>query len=173
MKFVAKSKHVKNGNIYIGVAIVVMVVLFFSSSQTYEQQSQLSLLEKLLKNEPFKARLSQISFSYAGSPVSIKESGYFSFVEFFIRKGAHFGTYFILGGSWFLGLQPRIKNMGLTALVSWLAATGYAGLDEFHQMLTGGRTPLFQDVMLDSMGALTAIVICLVVMLIKRVRKGS
>lgn len=169
----AKNKHVKNGNVYITVAIVVMVVLFISSSQTYEQQSQLSLLEKLLKNEPFKESLSKISFSYADSPVSIEESGYFSFVEFFIRKGAHFGTYFILGASWFLGLQPRIKNIGITALVSWLAATGYAGLDEFHQMLTGGRTPLFQDVMLDSMGALTAIMICLMVILFKRMRKGS
>ena len=59
--------------------------------------------------------------------------------------------------------MPRIKGLFLTAVVSWLAATGYAGLDEFHQMITGGRTPLFQDVMLDAMGALTAIVICLVV----------
>lgn len=168
----AKNKHVKNGNIYIGVAIVMMLILFFSSSQTYEQQSQLSLLEKLLKSEPFKESLSKISFSYADSPVSIKESGYFGFVEFFIRKGAHFGTYFILGGSWFLGLQPRIKNIAISGLVSWLAATGYAGLDEFHQMLTGGRSPLFQDVMLDSMGALTAVMLCLLVILFKRMRKG-
>ncbi len=55
------------------------------------------------------------------------------------------------------------RSVFLTAVVSWLVATGYAGLDEFHQMITGGRTPLFQDVMLDAMGALTAIVICLVV----------
>lgn len=171
MMGVAKSKQFKNGNIYIGVAIVMMIVLFISSSQTYEQQSQISLLEKLLKNQPFKEGLSKISFSYAGSPVSIKEKGYFDFVEFFIRKGAHFGTYFILGGSWFLGLQPRIKNSGITALVSWLAATGYAGFDEFHQMLTGGRSPLFEDVMLDSMGALTAIVSCLAVLLIRRLKK--
>ncbi len=62
-------------------------------------------------------------------------------LNFFIRKGAHFGTYFLLGGSWFIGLVPRIKGLFLTAVVSWLAATGYAGLDEFHQMITGGRTP--------------------------------
>ena len=47
----------------------------------------------------------------------------------------------------------------LSAFFGWLAATGYAGMDEYHQMLTGGRTPLFQDVMLDSAGALTAVLL--------------
>ena len=93
---------------------------------------------------------------YGGSPVSIEESGYFKFVEFFIRKGAHFGTYFILGGSLFLGINPRVKHLGISFMYAWLGATGYAALDEFHQMLTGGRTPLFQDVMLDSSGAMLA-----------------
>ncbi len=156
------TKHIKNGNVYLGVAIVMMIILFISSSQTYEKQSQIALLEKILKNQPFKDALSGISFTYGGSEVSIAASGYFKFVEFFIRKGAHFFTYFILGGSFYLGLFPRIKSIWLTGLVSWLAATGYAGLDEFHQMVTGGRTPLFQDVMLDSIGALTACVIAMV-----------
>ncbi|RDC48661.1 VanZ family protein, partial [Acinetobacter sp. RIT592] len=43
-----------------------------------------------------------------------------------------------------------------------------AGLDEFHQMLTGDRSPMFQDVMLDSMGALTAVVICILFTFIKK-----
>ncbi|NSV41957.1 VanZ family protein [Enterococcus faecalis] len=157
------KNYLKDSNLYLVIAFVIMAILFFSSSQTYEQQSQVGLLDKLLSSHPFEEQLKNISFQYAGSEVSIQASGYSKFVEFFIRKGAHFGTYFLLGGSWFIGLVPRIKGLFLTAVVSWLAATGYAGLDEFHQMITGGRTPLFQDVMLDAMGALTAIVICLVV----------
>ena len=93
----------------------------------------------------------------------MKDSGYLKFVEFFIRKGAHFTTYFILGMSFFLGLYPKTKIILLTGLVSWLSATGYAALDEFHQMLTGGRTPLFQDVVLDSVGAAVAVVIFMTV----------
>ncbi len=54
----------------------------------------------------------------------------------------------------------QAKNLWLTAILAWLSATGYAGLDEFHQMMTGGRTPMFQDVMLDSIGALTAVILC-------------
>ncbi|NRG22266.1 VanZ family protein, partial [Klebsiella michiganensis] len=94
-----------------------------------------------------------------GSEISIAEKGYFSFVEFFIRKGAHFFTYFVLGGSLFLTLVFRKQPYWLAAFFAWLAATGYAGIDEYHQMLTGGRTPLFQDVMLDSAGPLTAVLL--------------
>lgn len=153
------EKQFKNGNAYVIIALLMMGILFYSSSQTYEEQSAIPLLEKLLKTEPFKNSLSTVSFTYGGSPVSIETSGYFKFVEFFIRKGAHFGTYFILGGSLFLGINPRLKHLGLAFLYAWLAATGYAALDEFHQMLTGGRSPLFEDVVLDSTGALFACII--------------
>lgn len=162
------KKNFKNGNAYLVIALLMMAILFFSSSQTYEQQSQIGLLKTLLAGEPFKAQLSNIKLVYAGSPVSIEAQGYFNFVEFFIRKGAHFGSYFVLAGAWYLGLQPRLKNIGLAGLVGWLAATGYAGLDELHQMYTGGRSPMFEDVALDSLGALTAVALILAVTLIKR-----
>ncbi|OTN75102.1 hypothetical protein A5886_000146 [Enterococcus sp. 8G7_MSG3316] len=159
------KKLLKDSNFYFFVALAVIAVLFISSSQTYEQQSQIGLLSRLLKDEPFKEWLSGISFSYAGSEVSIDARGYFSFVEFFIRKGAHFFTYFLLSGSLFFVLVYRKVPFWLAAFFAWLAATGYAGIDEYHQMLTGGRTPLFQDVMLDSAGALTAVLICWLVCL--------
>lgn len=152
------------------IAFIVFAILFYSSSQTYEQQSQVSLLSKILANEPFKEKLSGINFSYAGNEVSIATKGYFSFVEFFIRKGAHFGTYFILGVMLFLGLNKRMKGFFILSLVSWLTATGYAGLDEFHQMLTGDRTPLIEDVMLDSVGALTGVVLCLLIFMLKELK---
>ena len=117
----------------------------------------------------FKQFFSGISFNYAGSEVSIAAKGYVKFVEFFIRKAAHFTTYFILGGSLYLGLLPKLKQKSsvLGLAFAWLAATGYAATNEFHQMLTGGRTPLFQDVMLDSCGALTA---CLLIILVHKLR---
>lgn len=165
------KKNFKSGQVFLVIMFIMMGILFFSSSQTYAQQSQISLLKKILVNEPFKEQLSNIKFIYAGAPVSIAASGYFKFVEFFIRKGAHFLCYFILGGSFFLGLQPRLKQLGLSSLFAWLAATGYAGLDEFHQLITGGREALIQDVALDSLGALTAVVLLVSVSLVKGLRK--
>lgn len=154
------KKGIKNGNTYLIIGFVVMAILFYSSSQSYEEQSQIGLLMALFKNEPLKDWLSKISFVYAGSEVSIQAKGYFAFIEFFVRKFAHFGTYFVLGGSFCLGLFPKLNSLALAAFFGWMAATGYAGMDEFHQMMTNGRTPLFQDVMLDSIGALTAVILC-------------
>ncbi len=136
-----------------------MILLFISSAQTYQQQTSVPFLARWLHDQPFKQQLAGISFTYVDQKVSIASSGYFKFIEFFIRKGAHFGSYFLIGLGGYMGYRSRIKQTGLTMIVVWLAATGYAALDEFHQSLTGGRTPLFQDVLLDACGALTAIVL--------------
>ncbi|KRM21210.1 VanZ family protein [Latilactobacillus graminis] len=152
-------------------ALVMIAILFYSSSMTYHEQTSVPTLARLLKNEPFKDWLSQFSFHYAGSQQSVKAAGYFKFVEFFIRKGAHFGTYCLLAVFSYLGLRPRVIGSGLTFVFSWLATTGYAAFDEFHQMLTGDRTPLFQDVMLDSIGALTGIVIVCALLWIFKLKK--
>ena len=41
--------------------------------------------------------------------------------------------------------------------------TGLAAFDEFHQGLTGGRTPSVTDVILDSAGALTGALIVVII----------
>ncbi|PAB01463.1 VanZ family protein [Enterococcus canintestini] len=164
------KRNFKNPYLYLLIGLATMAVLFISSSQTYQQQSQVGLLEKLLKNEPLKNSLHNIAFNYAGSEVSIAAKGYFSFVEFFIRKGAHFITYFILGGSFTLALYYKQKNFWWGSFFGVLSATGYAALDEFHQMLTGDRTPLFQDVILDMTGAFTAVLIILGYLLLTKKR---
>lgn len=166
-------KNHRNGRLYFVVALAVMIILFYSSSMTYQEQSQVSTIQQFLTTQPFKTQLSQIAFQYGDSEVSIQAQGYSKFIEFFIRKGAHFFTYFVLGGSLYLGLYPNLKNSakGLSLIFATLAATGYAATDEFHQMLTGGRTPLFQDVMLDAVGALTATVILTIVLSFKQRRK--
>ena len=156
-----KSK-LKDPKVYTVLAVVIMIVLFYSSSQTYTQQSSVPFLQKWLSSQPFSNKLQSIAFEYGGTEVSIKAMGYYKFIEFFIRKAAHFFTFFILGGSLFLVLNSKIKQTIWSLFFSWMSATGYAAMDEFHQMLTGDRTPLFQDVMLDSVGALTACVMLVI-----------
>lgn len=56
------KKLLKEPNFYFCIALAVMVILFISSSQTYEQQSQIGLLSRILKNEPLKEWLEKISF---------------------------------------------------------------------------------------------------------------
>ena len=105
-------------------------------------------------------------------------------VTFFVRKGAHFTEYLILGVLLFLlyhEWRPKIfqpaqakdnwKQVCLHRvwLGAWITGTLYAASDEFHQMFTGGRSPQVRDVCIDSSGAAVGCLIALVItMLIAR-----
>lgn len=158
----------KKDNGYIFLALAIMVILFYSSSQPYEDQSITTMLDQLLAKEPMKNLLSGIQFNYADSEVSIQALGYSKFIEFFIRKAAHFVTYFLLGLFWFLGLKNKLSGPILTIFISWMLATGYAALDEFHQGLTPNRTPLLQDIQLDSIGAATGVILAMLLFTIHK-----
>lgn len=145
------------------LAIFIMGVLFISSSMTYQQQTSIPLLQKYLASKPFESIINQINFHYGNTWVSVNNGGYFKVVEFFIRKLAHFSTYFLLGAGLFIGLEKKIKNRFVTASIVYIFAILYAASDEFHQMLTGGRTPMVQDVVLDSLGALCAIFLIIII----------
>lgn len=150
-----KSSWKENG--YLILACVIMVGLFYSSSMSYEQQSVTPLLNRLFVNEPLKQLLAPVRFGYAGKEISIHALGYSAFIEFFLRKGAHFFIYFLLGLSWFMGLKEKLDSVPLALFLAFLLAAGYASFDEFHQGLTPGRTPLLEDIYLDWAGAATGI----------------
>jgi VanZ family protein len=167
----------KNKKIWIALsflcALIIMLTLFKSSSETYDQQTIVPWLDKILAGRPFEGILSHISFNYAGSEISIAAKGYSSFVEFFIRKGAHFFTYFIMGGSLFVGV------LGVTKKYKWAFSIGlflpliFAATDEYHQFLTGGRTPLVQDVILDFVGATVGVTVVFLVLKQLKKRQNS
>ncbi len=135
---------------------------------TYHQQTSVPFLEKYLTGKPFETFLERFSLDYSGSEISIQAVGYYKFLEFFIRKGAHFGTYFLYvqDVSSMLVAETAAPIKWLAAFLCVLASLGYAATDEFHQMITGDRTPLFQDVMLDGTGALCGILLCILCELI-------
>ncbi|SEM96060.1 VanZ like family protein [Ligilactobacillus sp. WC1T17] len=155
-------KKMTRSDFYLLCALVMMLVLFISSSMTYQQQTSVPLLERILRHRPALAYLKHFTLTYAGNVISVEKVGYYKFIEFFIRKLAHFTTYFLLGSFLYLAVKNKLSAW-VAIMLAVLAALGYAASDEFHQMLTGGRTPLFQDVMLDGMGALTGVLLCYLV----------
>lgn len=152
-----KRKPTQMDNVYILLAILIMIGLYISSSMGYEDQNVQPLLHQWLENEPLRGFLEQFEFSYAGSPVSINSSGYFGFIEFFIRKGAHFVIFFFLGLFWFLGLRHRVDNIYLTLFLAVLLTAGYASFDELRQAFHPNRTALMEDVILDTVGGTVGI----------------
>ena len=76
-----------------------------------------------------------------------------------VRKLGHFTEYAILGALWFRGLAR--SGVARPPAAAWLAlviSVACAVVDETHQSFVPSRTGSARDVLLDSMGALAAIV---------------
>ena len=138
------------------VLIFWMGVIFFFSSQTYEQQSLTHQLASF-RNTPLEQMLQGYYFYYGGNEVSVYALGIEGFLEFIIRKGAHFCIFFVLGLLTYALLQYKWNKSFKTIIISFVFVVLYACFDEFHQLLTGDRTALWQDVVLDSIGGLCGI----------------
>lgn len=78
-------------------------------------------------------------------------------LHFFIRKLAHFSAYFILGVLLFYSLHIGQKRQMTHAFIALLLSIMYAVTDEVHQLFIPGRSGEVRDVLIDSMGALTGI----------------
>ncbi|WP_277584857.1 VanZ family protein [Psychrobacillus antarcticus] len=133
--------------------LLLLVVVFLASGQTAEQQSMQDILKDWLPNKPFESFLSLFQVPYWGILVSVEERGYYAFVEFLIRKGTHFIYFGIIALAIYIAL-PRFKYRKVTAVVITMLL---AIADEFRQSLTSGRTASFQDVLLDTSGAIAAL----------------
>lgn len=132
---------------------IIIVALFVSSSQSYKQQSLITTLEQLLPSKPLESQLSVLEIPYWERIISVEQSGYYYFVEFLIRKGAHFFTFGLLATAIYWVLSMRRYRAIITLAITLAFAIG----DEFHQSLTVGRTPYPYDVMIDMTGAFTFI----------------
>lgn len=154
-----QRKLTTRDHIYLFLPFIIMGLLYWSSSMTAETQSLQPMLETFIGGKPLEKFLASLQFQYGGKVISIQNLGYFSFIEFFIRKGAHFFSYFFLGFFWVLGLKKRVREEWLTTLLSILLCIGYASFDELRQSFNPGRTGLMVDVILDTAGAVTGVFI--------------
>ncbi|MGE7601097.1 VanZ family protein [Peribacillus sp. NPDC097675] len=132
------------------------MLIFFFSTQTYEEQSLSSFLGQF--NTPYWYELLEgISFMYGGAEVSAHTAGVDGFLEFFIRKGAHLFIFFVFGFLTFGVWRAFVMNKVISFSGAIVCVLLYASADELHQKFTGGRTPLVQDVMIDTFGGVLGI----------------
>lgn len=119
-------------------AIVWMLVIFLLSNEPGPESYQRSkILAEIL--------------SFFGFPVT--ENGIF-----FLRKLAHFSVYFILTVFFFIGFCQSFE-LKKAFLISFFSSVLYASSDEFHQRFVPNRVGTPTDVLVDSFGALVAILV--------------
>lgn len=135
-----------------------MGLIFFFSHQPGQESAELSsgitqLLHTVLTWPPF------IDFDI-------------ELLHTLVRKGAHFVVYLVLGILLLHALRTSRVQIGKAVCFSWLISTVYAALDEYHQTFIPGRVGDPMDVVIDSAGAITGIVIYLAtVSLIRRKKR--
>ncbi|WP_404454364.1 VanZ family protein [Oceanobacillus kapialis] len=148
-----------NKHLYWLLPICWMGVIFYSSHQPYENQDVRPLLSNLFNVDFLEPYLNWISFSYHNSVVSVEQLGVAGFLEFFIRKGAHVTVFLVLCSFFYIALRKSgllVRNKAM--ILSLILTVIYAISDEVHQGFTPNRTPYAGDVLLDSFGALLAVV---------------
>jgi VanZ family protein len=81
-------------------------------------------------------------------------------IHFFVRKAAHFTEYFVFLLLLYRGIRGGRQGWRwLWALTALFIAAGYSALDEIHQAFVASRTASPYDSLLDSLGAVFAVVV--------------
>jgi len=143
---------------YLFFVTAALLGLYYLSSMPYEQQTIVPELRVLLRDQPFYELLSKIEVSYWGRTISVETRGYYYFIEFLFRKTMHFVGYGIVAVLLYL-LFRKLKWI-FPSIIACICTFFIAALDEYNQTLVEGRTGMFEDVLLDTAGAVT-FVLCL------------
>lgn len=124
-------------------AVLWMGFIFFLSHQEAGSSSQLS------------SGITRTLFNIINSTLPWLDLE-LDFFHFLVRKGAHFTAYLILGILLAKAMKPLDRK---TYFSIFLLCVLYAISDEFHQTFVSGRSGEVRDVLIDSTGSLTGILV--------------
>ncbi len=144
-----------------GLPVILLIgwafIIFMFSSQPYKQQDLGPILSRFLEGRTSFGILDHIAFMFDGQEVSVANLGVVHFAEFFIRKGVHFFIFTVLGILTVMVCRFFMQNKLRLVSIAVVSVVLYACLDELHQYYTDGRSALWQDVVIDSVGGLFGI----------------
>lgn len=139
------ERKLKMKKIFWILSLLWMGVIFYFSSQPgkisdFQSDLAIKILNILIKN------------------VDLRD---YSRIEFITRKGAHFTLYFILGILFTISIYILIKSKKIhrACLLGLLLSVIYSITDEYHQLFISGRSGSIKDVFIDTIGAVSGIVI--------------
>ncbi|MBD5390447.1 VanZ family protein [bacterium] len=156
------KKYWKNV-ILIIIAIAWMGVIFYFSHQNGNTSSSMSNRVTQTVVRIFIPNFSDLTKQ--------EQTNILKDTSFIIRKLAHYSEYAILGLFLFSAVYVFTKNQKIVFLISGSLGVLYAISDEFHQSFISGRAPMVKDVLIDSIGLLTALFLLGIIWNIKIMEK--
>ena len=104
---------------------------------------------------------------YFDNPDKIGRENFIDLADYFIRKCAHFGNFFILS-LLITAFVTCFENPYTTSsLTSFLICFIFAFFDEIHQLFVPGRSCQFTDMLIDSNGSAFGILISFIIISFK------
>lgn len=145
MKNLLKSNR---RTIFLGLAIVWMIVIFVFSAQKSDESTELS-------NGAGRYIVQTVNtvMDKGWSEETVED--YALAIDHPVRKLAHGTEYGILALLWYGVLTSYWKSVVIAFL--------YACTDEFHQLFVPGRAGMFTDVLIDASGALITMMLVWIV----------
>lgn len=142
------------------IAVVLMAIFIFVMSATPSDDSDAMSLGVAWRIVSF------VIPGYDQLPLS-DQLHWQELLNYPIRKTAHFLEYAAFGALCMNMLVQLARNracdapsMRRLAVGAWALGALYAATDEFHQLFVSGRSGMVTDVMLDSAGVLTGVLLC-------------
>jgi len=128
--------------------IVIMIIIFLFSCKQGDESSEQSgrLLQAIVA----------VVENFSKGGLSAETLGY---IHLFIRKTAHFTEYAALGISVLYAIIDFFGKRKYSIPVALLVSSLYAASDELHQYYVPGRYGTPSDVLIDSCGAITGILV--------------
>lgn len=139
-------------NRWLVLVAIWMVVIFSFSSKPSDESSQDSLFVGELVGRIFIPKFETWDKE--------EQKAFAERIEHPVRKTAHATEYAILGFLLFQTLKYRTdRGRKRTVFDAWILGTAYAATDEIHQIFVPGRAGMATDVMIDSGGVLTGVLL--------------
>ncbi len=131
------------------IIIIWMGIIFLFSNQPAVESGNLS-------NSFINKTIVKVYEIFNGETDSKSREEIINKYSYFVRKGAHFTVYFILGLLCFTYFKDFTKYPIIYSLILCFV---YACTDEFHQYFVNGRYCSFIDVLIDSSGTFISLII--------------
>lgn len=145
--------------LFYGLPVLLWLgVIWFLSSQPYQEQSIVPLLKKGVSLQQARDVLPDVTFHYGSRIVSSQKNPY-GFMEFLLRKGAHLFVYGILAALGCLALARVKMRFWQKAVLALLFVGFVASWDEWNQLRSAERTGNYRDVVMDLGGGCLGIVL--------------
>lgn len=153
---------------FIPVLLWMAVIFWFSSNNGDRSSLQSGRISYIVA--------SVVDKTFALEMSDMERMNFSSGISFVVRKTAHFTEYFVLGLLLYMAVSVNFGSildmldadlrlgriLRLRYFLPVVIVFGYAGTDELHQYFVPDRCCSFRDVLIDTAGGLSAILIIII-----------